>query len=235
MATSLCYNKLGGNMKELLFSNQDTGYKAFHQKLMPTINPDTVIGVRTPVLKKIAKEFFGSEAQEIFINSLPHNYYEENNLHVFFIAQIRDFDTCINEVEKFLPYIDNWATCDGLRPKVFRENAEKLLPYINKWIKSDHTYTVRFAMEMLMLFFLDELFEKRYSEMVSLVDSEEYYIRMMQSWYFATALAKRWDDTIEFIEENRLPLWVHNKTIQKAIESYRITTGQKEVLRKLKR
>ena len=222
-------------MKELLFSNQDTGYKAFHQKLMPTINPDTVIGVRTPVLKKIAKEYFGSDVQREFIKNLPHEYYEENNLHAFFIAEIKDFDECMKEIEKFLPYIDNWATCDGLRPKVFRENAEKLLPYINKWIKSDHTYAVRFAMEMLMLYFLDGHFKEKYLTMVASVKSEEYYVQMMQAWYFATALAKKWCSVLPYITENKLPVWVHNKTIQKATESFRITDEQKQILRKYKR
>ncbi len=222
-------------MKAILFNNQDLGYKEFQQKLMPTINPDTVIGVRTPVLKKIAKEYFGSEAQKSFINSLPHEYYEQNNLHAFFIAEIKDFDACIKEVENFLPYIDNWATCDGLRPKCFKKNTDKLLPYIEKWLKSEYTYTVRFAMEMLMVYFLDDLFSEDYPEMVASVKSEEYYIKMMQAWYFATALAKQWDSVLPYVAENRLSLWVHNKSIQKAIESYRITDEQKDVLRKFRR
>lgn len=222
-------------MKELLFSNQDLKYKAFHQKLMPTINPDTVIGVRTPVLKKIAKEYFGSDVQREFIKNLPHEYYEENNLHAFFIAEIKDFDECMKEIEKFLPYIDNWATCDGLRPKCFKKNTVRLIPYIEKWLKSSQTYTVRFAMEMLMIYFLDEAFEKAYPEMVASVKSEEYYVQMMQAWYFATALAKQWDSVLPYITENKLPVWVHNKTIQKAIESFRITNEQKQILRKYKR
>lgn len=222
-------------MEQILFKNQDLKYKAFHEKLIPNVNQDAVIGVRTPVLKKIAKEYFGSEIQKEFIKKLPHKYYEENNLHAFFIAEIRDFDLCIAEVEKFLPYVDNWATCDGLRPKCFNKNTDKLLPYIEKWLNSGHTYVVRFAMEMLMVYFLDGLFAEKYPEMVASVKSEEYYIKMMQAWYFATALAKQWEGVISYITEGRLPLWVHNKTIQKAIESYRISDEQKVFLRKFKR
>lgn len=222
-------------MKEILFSNQDLKYKTFHEKLMPTVNSDTVIGVRTPVLKKIAKDYFGSKEQVEFIKKLPHKYYEENNLHAFFIAGIKEFDLCIAEIEKFLPYIDNWATCDGLRPKCFKKNTDRLLPYIEKWLKSKHTYTIRFAMEMLMVFFLDELFCEKYPEMISSVKSDEYYVKMMQAWYFATALAKHWESVFPYIKENRLPVWVHNKSVQKAIESYRITNEQKEILRQYKR
>lgn len=222
-------------MEQILFKNQDLKYKAFHEKLIPNVNQDTVIGVRTPVVKKIAKEYFGSEIQKEFIKKLPHKYYEENNLHAFFIAEIRDFDLCIAEIEKFLPYVDNWATCDGLRPKCFKKNTDKLLPYIEKWLNSGHTYVVRFAMEMLMVYFLDGLFAEKYPEMVASVKSDEYYIKMMQAWYFATALAKQWEGVISYITEERLPLWVHNKTIQKAIESYRISDEQKVFLRKFKR
>lgn len=222
-------------MKQILFSKQDLKYKAFHEKLIPNVNPDTVIGVRTPVLKKLAKEYFGSEIQKQFIKMLPHEYYEQNNLHAFFIAEIRDFDLCIAEVEHFLPYIDNWATCDGLRPKCFKKNTDKLLLYIEKWLKSENTYTVRFAMEMLMVYFLDALFDEKYPQMVASVKSEEYYIKMMQAWYFATALAKKRESVLPYITEERLSPWVHNKTIQKAIESYRISDEQKAFLRKFKR
>lgn len=218
-------------MKKILFSHQDLKYKAFQEKLMPTVNPDTVIGVRTPVMKKLAKEYFGSEKQNSFMNKLPHDYYEENNLHTFFIEQIKDFDACIVEVERFLPYVDNWATCDGMKPKCFKKNTDKLLPCIEKWLKSDHTYTVRYGIGMLMSHFLDELFDERYPEKVASVISDEYYIKIMQAWYFATALAKKWESAFPYIEKNRLPLWVHNKTIQKAVESYRITEEQKEILR----
>lgn len=222
-------------MKKILFSCQDLKYKAFHEKLIPTINPDTVIGVRTPELRKIAKGHYGSKKQVEFMEKLPHKYYEENNLHAFFIAEIKDFDLCIAEVERFLPYIDNWATCDGLRPKCFKKNAGKLLLYIEKWLKSDLIYTVRFGMEMLMVYFLDELFDEKYLKWVSSVQSDEYYVKMMQAWYFATALAKQWNSAVAYIEENKLPLWVNNKTIQKAIESYRITESQKKFLRTFRR
>ncbi len=222
-------------MQKILFSYQDLKYKAFHEKLMPTVNPDMVIGVRTPVLKKIAKEYSGSKEQIGFIKKLPHKFYEENNLHAFFIAEIKDFNVCINEVERFLPYIDNWATCDGLRPKCFKKNTDKLIQYIEKWLSSENTYTIRFGMEMLMVYFLDGLFKDKYPEMVASVVSEEYYIKMMQAWYFATALAKQWESVLFYITEKKLPLWVHNKTIQKAIESFRITDEQKQILRQYKR
>ncbi len=235
MATSLCYTLIGGFMKDILFSYRDLKYKAFHEKLMPTVNSDKVIGVRTPVLKKIAKEYYGSEIQKNFIKKLPHKYYEENNLHAFFIAEIKNFDECMEEIEKFLPHIDNWATCDGLRPKCFKKNAVKLLSYIEKWLKSSHTYTVRFAMEMLMVYFLDEAFEEAYPALVASVQSDEYYIKMMQAWYFATALAKQWESAFSYITENKLHVWVHNKTIQKAIESFRITDEEKQILRQYKR
>ena len=222
-------------MQKILFLHQDLKYKAFHEKLMPTVNPDKVIGVRTPVLKKVAKEYFGSKEQNEFIKKLPHKYYEENNLHAFFIAEIKDFDECMKEVEKFLPYIDNWATCDGLRPNCFKKNTDKLIPYIEKWLSSENTYMIRFGMEMLMAYFLDGLFTDEYPEMVASVVSEEYYIKMMQAWYFATALAKQWESVFPYITENKLPLWVHNKTIQKAVESFRITDEQKQILRQYKR
>lgn len=222
-------------IKQKLFKMQDLKYKEFHEKLIPTVNRDTVIGVRTPDLRAFSKSIKNDENTGRFLRTLPHDYYEENNLHAFLIAQIKDFDKCIEELDKFLPYIDNWATCDGIRPKCFKKNTDKLLSKIQKWIKSNHTYTVRFAIEMLMTFYLDDKFDAKYLDMVASVKSEEYYINMMLAWYFATALAKQWESAVPYIERNCLSTWVHNKTIQKAVESYRITPEQKAYLKGLKR
>lgn len=216
-----------------LLNMQDISYKNFHQKLMPTVNPDAVIGVRTPLLKKYVKEIKNLDTTE-FLNDLPHKYYEENNLHAFLIAEIKDFNECIYKLDIFLPYIDNWATCDSLKPKCFKKNRDKLLIKINEWIKSDKTYTVRFAINMLMTHFLDEDFKEEYLKMVASVKSEEYYINMCIAWYFATALAKQYDSTFPYIEKKVLSDWVHNKSIQKAVESYRISDSQKQILKSLK-
>ena len=218
-----------------LFSLQDKEYKIFQCKLMPTVDPDTVIGVRTPALRDMAKRLVNDENIDSFLCDLPHKYYEENNLHAYIIGLIKDFDTCINALEKFLPHIDNWATCDGTKCKCFAKNTERLLPHIENWLCSAHTYTVRFGILTLMSYFLDDKFEVKYLERVSRIKSDEYYINMMIAWYFATALAKQYDSAVGFIEQNRLPVWVHNKTIQKAVESYRITDSQKEYLKSLKR
>ncbi len=214
-----------------LFSMQDTAYRDFHATLMPTIEKDTIIGVRTPALRKYAKTFAKSSDADAFLRELPHNYYEENNLHGFILCEMKDVDACLKALEAFLPYIDNWATCDMLRPKVFKKNPERLLPFARKWLASKETYTVRFAIGMLLSYFLDDEFKPEYLQWVASVSSEEYYVQMMQAWYFATALAKQWDSVIPFIEQKRLSRWVHNKTIQKSVESYRITPEQKEYLR----
>ena len=220
-------------IRKALLEMQDISYKEFHSKLMPTINPDVIIGVRTPVLRKYLKEI-KNEDTNTFLNDLPHKYYEENNLHAFLIAEIKDFDDCIKELDKFLPFIDNWATCDCLKPKFFKKNRDKLLIKIKEWIKSNDTYTVRFAIGMLMTHFLDEDFKEEYLKTVASVTSDEYYINMMIAWYFATALAKQYDSAFPYIENKILPDWVHNKTIQKAVESYRISDSQKKVLKALK-
>ena len=217
-----------------LFELQDIEYKEFSAKLMPTVNKNTVIGVRTPVLKRLAKEIKDKPDVDTFLNDLPHKYYEENNLHSFIISEIKDFDKAIAEINRFLPCVDNWATCDGMRSKAFAKNKVRLLNNIEDWLDSAHTYTVRFGVLMLMTHFLDNDFEKKYLMRVAAVKSDEYYINMMLAWYFATALAKQWDSTIGFIEKGVLPEWVHNKTIQKAVESYRITDSQKALLKKLK-
>ena len=201
---------------------------------MPTVTPDTVIGVRTPQLRAYAKEVFKSEYAEIFLSSLPHTYYEENNLHGFLIEKIKDYDLCIKHLNKFLPFVDNWATCDQLTPKIFKKHTDKLLKQIEIWINSEHTYTVRFAIKMLMAFYLDENFKPAYPKLVASIKSDEYYINMMIAWYFATALAKQYNETIPYLENKTLDKWIHNKTIQKAVESYRITDEQKTYLRTLK-
>lgn len=220
---------------ERLTSMQDEKYKQFHCKLMPTVNPDTVLGVRVPALRKLAKELYGTAEAETFLLELPHNYYDENNLHAYLIALIKDYDICIAEVERFLPYIDNWATCDGLSPKVFKKHLPELLEHIQVWIASEETYTVRFAIGMLMQFYLDDAFDAQYLKIVASVKSEEYYVNMMIAWYFATALSKQYDATLPYLQTNQLSVWTHNKTIQKAIESYRITDAQKVYLKGLKR
>lgn len=221
-------------IKQQLFSMQDLEYKAFHSRLMPTISPETIIGVRTPALRKFAKEMAKYEGVEMFMQDLPHKFYEENNLQGFIIEGMKDFDKCLAEVDRFLPYVDNWATCDMMRPKVFKRNPEMLLPKIREWIASGKTYTVRYGIGMLMTYFLDEFFDVKYVDEVAAVESEEYYVKMMVAWYFATALAKQWDAVIPYIKNGKLEKWTHNKAIQKAIESYRITPLQKEYLRGLK-
>lgn len=221
-------------IREKLFELKDEKYKDFHCRLMPTVDRDTVIGIRTPMLRKLAGTIAKTDIADEFINILPHKYYEENNLHGFLIEKIRDYDLCIKKTEEFLPYINNWATCDLIKPKVFKKHTDKLIINIDKWINDTHTYTIRFSIEMLMSFYLDENFSKEYPSMVASVKSDEYYVNMMIAWYFATALAKQYDDVIFYIEQNKLDKWTHNKTIQKAIESYRITPEKKAYLKTLK-
>ena len=221
-------------VQKQLMAMQDLKYRDLQCKLMPTVASDTVIGVRTPELRKFAKEFSKKPDVDEFLKILPHKYYEENNLHGFLIETIKDYDRFITELDAFLPYVDNWATCDLMRPKIFQKHLEELLGKIKEWINDDHTYTIRFGIEMLMSFYLDEQFCPEFLELVSYVQSEEYYVNMMVAWYFATALAKQYDDTLPYIEQHRLSKWTHNKAIQKAVESYRISDGQKTYLRTLK-
>lgn len=221
-------------ISEELFTLQDTEYQVFQSKLMPTIPPETVIGVRTPLLRKLAKELAGTPQAEHFLQSLPHRYYEENNLHAFLIEKIRDYDTALAETERFLPYINNWATCDCFCPKVFAKHKEELLIPLRRWLGSDQTYTVRYAMGMLMRYYLDEDFQPEYLAWVAGVHSEEYYLNMMRAWYFATALAKQPDAALPWLTDRRLDVWTHNKTIQKAAESYRISPEMKQQLRELR-
>lgn len=255
-------------VRQRLFALQDLNYKDFHCRLMPTVDPDRVIGVRTPALRKLVKELSREpELAASFMAGLPHEYYDENNVHGFLISSNRDFEECLTQLSAFLPYIDNWATCDLLVPKIFAKHRGELLPHIEGWLASSHTYTVRFGMKMLMDFYLDDAFSAKYPRMVASVKSDEYYVNMMIAWYFATALAKQWDAVIGYFAEPGgdgpggdwlggdwlgeadkpdgsdapagqprpvLDKWTHNKAIQKAIESYRITPEQKEYLRTLK-
>lgn len=223
------------DIQRCLFELQDLKYREFHSSLMPTVSPDAVIGVRTPELRKFAKKFAKEPEAKDFLKELPHTYYEENNLHGFLIEGIKDYDACIRALDEFLPYVDNWATCDLMAPKVFKKHLPELLEKIKEWIASGRTYTIRFGIGMLMRFYLDDAFSPEYLEMVASVKSGEYYVNMMIAWYFATALAKQYERTVPYIEKNRLERWTHNKTIQKAVESYRITVGQKEYLKTLKR
>ncbi len=217
-----------------LFHLQDKKYRSFHSKLMPTVDADTVIGVRTPELRKYAKQLAKQESVREFLDDLPHRYFEENQLHAFILSEMKDFDLCIAEVCRFLPFVDNWATCDQMSPKIFKKHKTELLEYIRKWIESKETYTIRFAVGMLMEHFLDKDFDICYPEMAASIRSEEYYVNMMIAWYFATALAKQYNQILPFLEDHRLDRWTHNKTIQKAVESYRITDDQKTYLKSLK-
>ena len=216
-----------------LFAMNDENFRVFTAKLMPTVPFKTIIGVRTPDLRRYAKSF-DETVSEDFLKKLPHKYYEENNLHAFLIEKIRDYDECIAELDRFLSFVDNWATCDMMRPKVLCKPKDKLIFDIKRWLKSKDTYTVRFALEMLMVHFLDRDFKEEYLYYVVSVKSDEYYIKMMQAWYFATALAKQYDSALEYIEERRLDPWVHNKTITKACESFRVLQSRKEYLKRLK-
>jgi 3-methyladenine DNA glycosylase AlkD len=218
-----------------LFKMQDLKYRDFSSKQIPTADKESFIGIRTPELRKYAKQVGKREDIDEFLNDLPHKYFDENQLHAFILSEMKDMEKCSEEVDKFLPFVDNWATCDQLSPKIFKKNRKALLPQIKKWIKSKETYTVRFGIGMLMEHFLDEDFDPKYPEMVSKVKSEEYYINMMIAWYFATALAKQYDAILPYIQEERLEKWTHNKTVQKAVESNRITAEQKEYLRKYKK
>ena len=219
---------------ERLLEHRDEKYGEFQSKLVPNISPKTIIGVRTPDMRAVAKEFFGTDVAKAFLSELPHKYYEENLVHFFLVANIKDFDECVREVERFLPFIDCWPVCDQSSPKVFKKNHEKLLPHIKKWIDSPHVYTARFGMRMLMNEFLDADFKPEYLDWVAEKRGEDYYLKMMVAWYFATALAKQYDATLPVIESRRLEPWTHNKAIQKAIESFRVTDEHKEYLRTLR-
>ena len=222
------------SITERLFALQDTAYRDFSAKLNPTVRPERIIGVRIPALRALAKELNGSDRAAAFLDALPPRYLEENQLHAFLLAPIRDFDEAIRAVGRFLPHADSWAVTDSLRVKAFDRDPERLLPHIDRWLACDHPYTVRFGILCRMNLFLGERFRPEYPDKVAAVQSEEYYVNMMRAWYFATALAKQYHATVPYLEENRLDPWTHNKAIQKAIESYRVTDGHKAYLRTLK-
>lgn len=220
---------------QLLREHGEESFADFQRNLLPTVPPESIIGVRTPALRKLAAQVAKEEVCQTFLNELPHTYFEENQLHGFIISEIRDMDICLRELKRFLPYVDNWATCDQTSPKVFKKRAEEALPFIYECLQSDHTYTKRFAIGMLMQHFLGNRFDTKYLDMVSGIISEDYYVNMEIAWYMATALAKQWDATIPYLTRGRMGKWVHNKTIQKARESSRITPEQKAYLKTLKK
>lgn len=218
-----------------LFLLQDKEYAKFSNKLSPNISLDTIIGVRIPEIRKLAKKLIKNNEYQDFLKELPHKYYDENLLHGAIISDIKNFDNCIELLDIFLPFIDNWAVCDTISPKIFKKNKVELIKKIKEWTNSDKTYICRFGIEMLMTHFLNEDFKKEYLEMIANIYSKEYYVNMAISWFFATALAKQWDSTVVYLENDKLDVWVHNKTIQKARESFRITKEQKDYLKGLKR
>ena len=220
-------------IRKELFSLQDLKYREMQEKIIPTVKPESIIGVRTPELRRMAKELAGREGIDAFLNDLPHAFFEENQLHAFILSGMKDYDACLEKLNRFLPYVDNWATCDQMSPKVFRKHRTELLQPIKKWIASGETYIIRFGIGMLMEHYLGEDFDIAYPETVAKIRAEEYYVNMMTAWYFATALAKQYDAVLPFIENRRLDTWTHNKAIRKAIESYRITPEQKEYLKTL--
>ena len=219
---------------EELYKLQDKKYRELQVKIIPNIDPDSIIGVRTPELKKYAKQLAADGKADEFLSDLPHKYFEENQLHSFIISGIKDYEKCMDELGRFLPYVDNWATCDQLSPKALKKHKAELLDRIKTWIKSDKTYIIRFSIKMLMDHFLDEDYKTEYPKMVAKVRSDEYYVNMMSAWYFATALAKQYDTAVTFIEQKKLDKWTHNKAIRKSVESYRISPEKKEYLRSLK-
>lgn len=222
------------NIRKKLFAEADLSYKNFHGNLIPGYDKNKILGVRVPILRKLAKEMQSNGQTEKFLEILPHFYYEENQLHAILISNMQNYSQCINYIDNFLIYVDNWATCDLISPKVFAKNHKLLLSKIKEWLQSEHQYTVRFALKMLMSFYLDKNFHQEYLALAANVVRDEYYIKMMQAWYFATALAKQYSVTITYLQTKKLPLWVHRKTIQKACESYRITLEQKKYLKTLR-
>lgn len=234
---------INDEIREKLFANQDIKYQAFQSKLIPNVDPDSVIGVRTPVLRKLAKELIKQyglsgknleDSLDLFLSDLPHKYFEENQLHAFILSEMKDFTQVIELVEEFLPFVDNWATCDQMSIKIFKKHKQELLPYLKRWIESEQTYTIRFGIVTLMNQYLDDDFKPDYLKWIGEIDSEEYYVNMARAWFFATALAKQYDATLPFFEERKLDKWTHNKSIQKAIESYRVSKEQKDYLKTLR-
>ncbi len=228
-------DELNDRIRQRLFAMQDTEYRDFNARLLPTVDPASIIGVRTPELRKLAREIAREPNFDPFTKQLPHEFYEENNLHALLLCQYKDLEQLLAALTDFLPWVDNWATCDILRPKLFAKNQAAIWPAVKAWLDSEHCYTRRFAIGTLMAYYLDDHFEPKYPELVAAVRSEEYYVRMMVAWYFATALAKQWESCLPILTEKRLDVWTHNKTIQKAIESLRITAEQKAFLKTLRR
>ena len=221
-------------LQKQLFEMQDLKYRNFHAGLIPTMDKNKIIGIRMPLLRTFAKKYGKTEDAKVFLEVLPHQYYEEYNLHGLLIEQIKDYEKCLEELERFLPYIDNWATCDMFKLPIVKKHLDVFINEIYRWIESKHAYTIRFGISMLMRYYLEDTFQIEYAEKVAGIRSEEYYVNMMRAWYFATALAKQYEQIIPLLEERRLDVWTHNKTIQKSTESYRITTEQKEYLRTLR-
>ncbi len=219
---------------DILLPYRDEKYRQMQIRLLPNVSGDTIIGVRTPVLRKIAKELAKREEKDGFLAELPHRFFEENMLHFFIVAEIKDFDGCIFETERFLPYVDNWALCDQSSPKVFKKHRKELLPFVKKWIASEHTYTSRFGIRMLMNEYLEEDFKEEYLSLVASKKGDDYYLKMMIAWYFATALAKQYSSTLPYIENRTLDPWTHKKAIQKAVESYRVSEEHKAYLKTLR-
>lgn len=213
-----------------LFAMQDIGYRDFQSRLMPTVPKERVIGVRTPELRRYASAFSRRPEALQYLSLLPHTYYEENNLHAFLIERLRDFDGTVAALDRFLPFVDNWATCDMMSPKIFARRQEELLPHVRRWMTSGQTYTVRFGIGMMLRYYLGDRFSPTYPEEVARLCGEEYYVNMMIAWYFATALAFQYPVILPYIAEHRLSPWVHEKTVRKAIESYRLTPQQKDEL-----
>ena len=223
-----------GEIRAELFRLKDEKYRDFQAKLIPTVKPETMIGVRTPALRSYAKQLLKREEVSLFLEDLPHGYFDENQLHAFLLSEMKDYGQCIKRVNRFLPHIDNWATCDQLSPKVFAKHRGELAGEIGAWLRSGETYTLRFGIGMLLQHYLDDAFDPAWPEAVAALRSEEYYVNMMIAWYFATALAKQYEAALPYLEQGRLAPWTHNKAIQKALESYRITPEQKEYLKQLK-
>ena len=219
------------HVQEQLFTLRDMEYRSFHIRLIPTVDPHTVIGIRVPALRQLAKELRNTDRADHFRATLPHDFYEENMLHAILIESINDFDACITALERFLPHVNNWAVCDSMSPKILGKHRDRLLPILCGWMDSPHPYTVRFAIKQLMTWFLDESFSPDLPARVAAIHSDEYYVNMMVAWYFATALAKQWDTVIPYLTEHSLSPWIHQKTIRKALESYRISSEQKAFLR----
>lgn len=217
-----------------LFELQDSQYRNFAIKLLPTVDKDTIIGIRTPVLGRFAKKYFHADNAKEFLNNLPHRYFEENSIHTLIVSDIKNYDDCIQAADKFLPYVDNWATCDSLVPKIFAKHTERLIVDIKRWIDSNSTYTIRFGISMLMKFYLDQHFDKQYLNWVAAIKFNDYYVEMMAAWYFAEALVKQYDSAVVFLEQNLLPRSVHVKTIRKAVDSRRIPDKRKEYLKSLR-